>query len=739
MKHKLLISIYLLFPFFVSAQWVPLNGPATTYYVNLVDGGRYVLALTNDGAFRSEDLGLHWEIVPDLPRHYNYHSIAKNQDKSQLIAAMRDDACKCYYYYKSNDQGEHWNKIPTPGFAEYVSAVFSGDDGYILTSTSRLQDNKAINTNWESFDGGNSWRRNYMDTLSASPIQSLRLFGNRIWGYSENKLFRGTQKGKDWQLVAITPDSLDVRGYFISGDTILLNSSASLYSRLWRSLDAGTSWEELPFQKSILDFQQSGNNLLALNAYGYLISSQDNGINWAIQSVDSIRLSSFLIKGANVIAYEYGSGMVHSKDLGKHFTGTQERLGYANVSDQMTILENHLYVTNPQTSTIREGLSFYDILNGSWGLSTPPSETIGFGIVNDDIQELDGRLFVCLDGFYTYRSDDKGLSWKACTDLSLWPEAPTGTKLLPMGKSLFLYNHFGNSHYFLNRTDDYGETWINVECPNFNLCEASYSDGICLGKSKNSLFAALRYGQCLYNSNDLGNSWEGISIPEVPIETDTGLTYITNMVASDKMLLLTMGRLERGKREYFNYISVDLGATWVESDASIGYRVANAAILPKLIEFHGLSLLATYGHGVYISQDSGKHWLPFNQGIPSIHVQDIEKDSNNLYVSTWGHGVWKRPIADLDAYDPSKEDSELNISIGPNPSTGLLRIVSLDPIQSAHLQWFDVSGRLLLEEDVDFTCDQTVVELPFQNGAYFYRLTNGAGGRASGKVVLSAY
>jgi hypothetical protein len=735
MKNLLLIFILLLLPFYTSAQWVPLKGPATNG-VLFMDGGQYVLAGTHDGVFQSGDEGSHWEAVPDLPRHYSCYDMAANQNLDQLVVVMRDDACKCIFYYRSSDQGATWSKISTPGFAEYLDDVFSGDDGYILTSTSRVQDNQAIHTNWESFNGGANWRRNYMDTLSDGPIQSLRLYGASIWGYSKNKLFRGTKQGKDWQLVAITPDSLNIRGYFISGDTVLLNSSASIYSRLWRSIDAGANWEELPFQKSIVNFQKYGDTLLALNAYNKIIASHDYGITWPIISEDSTLLATFLLKGSSLIGYELGHGVVRSEDLGKHFTRTYERLGSANVSDQMTLLENQLYVTNPYAQAIEEALPFYDVRNGNWGLSTPPSDKYGFGLITDDIQTLGGRLFVCLNAYFTFCSDDKGQSWKECTDISLWPEFPRGTKMLPMGQSLFLYDHLGISPFFLNRTDDYGETWINLDYPDYNLCQAGYSKGFDLGKSGSLLFAAPKYGQCLYKSNDLGNSWVVISIPELPIETDSGLTFITTMVASDKMLLLTMGRLERNKREYFNFVSLDSGATWIESDAPIGYTEAFTSIVPKVVEYQDLSLLATYSHGVYISQDSGKHWLSFNQGIPSTLVLDIEVDSNNLYISTSGHGVWKRPLSDLDTYHSAVGDSKLNISVGPNPSTGLLRIVSSDPIQSAHLQWFDISGRLCFEQKLSFVCDQSVVELPFQNGTYIYKITNEAGRRASGKVIL---
>lgn len=462
MRINLLFAIILIASCSAFAQWVPLNGP-TTYSVGFFDSGKYIFAGSSDGVFRSADEGLHWGIIPDIPRHYSFYGFAASLDNTQLVVVMSDDACKCMHYFSSSDQGEHWIKISTPGFAEYVSAVFSGDNGYILTSTSRVHDNKAIHTNWESFDGGKQWRRNYMDTLSDAPIISLHLYGTNIWGYAGNKLFRGTEKGEHWQLVSVSPDSLTIGGYLVSGDTILLNSWGNLYSRLWRSFDGGVSWEELPFQKSIIHFQQYENIRFARDAYGYLISSQDDGENWLVQSVDSIQLLSFLVRGSELIGYEYGTGVVTSEDLGKHFFRTNERLGHASIPDRMTFLGDSLLVTDPFAHTIDQGLPVFDTGEGSWGFSMPPKlHEHGFGILSDDIQELDGRLFVCMGTHETYCSEDKGTTWNSCTNLSLWPDVPTGTRFLAVGHSLFLYSTFWNTHHPLYRTDDYGQTWIDI-------------------------------------------------------------------------------------------------------------------------------------------------------------------------------------------------------------------------------------------------------------------------------------
>lgn len=340
MNRLALLSCLCLFQSYAFAQWTPLNGPET-YNAILLDAGKYILAGTTQGVYRSNDYGLEWEIVPDLPQYYNCHSFSVNQDSNKAITSMRDDACNCMYLYKSTDQGESWEKIITPGFADYFSSIYSGNDGYLLVSTSRIQENQLINTNWESFDGGVQWRRNYMDTLSDSPMLHIRRFGNQLWGFSGNKLYNAEIQGQHWRVVSSTPDSLPIGDYFIKGDSILMTSIGNLHSRIWLSVDAAKSWTELPYQFYIQNFQEKQEVLFAKGAYDQLLISFDKGLHWEIQSVDSIHLNDFILKGDYIIGYEFGTGIVRSDDMGKNFHRTAERLGYASFPDQMALLDRN--------------------------------------------------------------------------------------------------------------------------------------------------------------------------------------------------------------------------------------------------------------------------------------------------------------------------------------------------------------------------------------------------------------
>ncbi|MBL7807774.1 MAG: hypothetical protein JNN28_08170 [Saprospiraceae bacterium] len=734
MNRLALLSCLFLFQGYAFAQWSPLNGPET-YNAILLDAGKYVLAGTTQGVYRSDDYGIEWEIVPDLPPLFNCHSFSINQDSNQIIVSMRDDACKCVYLYKSNDEGESWEKISTPGFADYFSSIYSGNNAYILVSTSRIQDNQVIHTNWESFDGGVQWRRNFMDTLSDAPITNIRRYGTQLWGFSANKLFKGGMQGQNWGLVASTPDTLAIGDYLIRGDSILMTSVGVLYSKLWLSKDAGGSWTALPFPFYLQHFQEKEGVLFAKGAYDQLLVSYDDGEHWAVQAVDSIHLNDFVFKGDYIIGYEFGTGIVRSEDSGKHFFRTGKRLGYASFPDQMAILDRNLFISDPYAADLNQSLTVHDLSQNTWDTKSSPSQTLGFSMFSDDLVGLDGRLFACLNTHDVLRSDNKGQSWSACTELSQWPQVPTGTRFFTLGNALFLYNTFWSTNFPLYRTTDYGNNWSFLDFSGVTSCSQSGS-GALAGAVGQMVFAANRYGNCLYTSADLGNTWQSLALPEIELYSDTGYTYITDITTSDNVILLTIARNDRNQRDFFNFVSMDQGQSWQESNAPIGLRESNANISPVMLEVDSFLLLSTYGAGILISQDSGKHWHPFTEELPGLFIHDLVVDNDFVYASVASHGVWKRPLQDLSLYDSAPEQKLIKVIAGPNPNTGLVRLIALSPIEKAQVMWFDMSGRLCLEENVAFLCQKAVVVLPFANGQYVYRIRTDAGEVATGKVVL---
>lgn len=734
MNRLALLSSLCLFQCYAFAQWTPLNGPET-YNAILLDAGKYVLAGTTQGVYRSNDYGLEWEIVPDLPQLFNCHSFSINQDSSQVIVSMRDDACKCLFLYKSNDEGESWKKISTPGFADYFSSIYSGNDAYVLVSSSRIQGKQLIHTNWESFDGGGQWRRNFMDTLSDSPISNIRRYGTQLWGFSGNKLFKGEMQGQHWGLVASTPDSLAIGDYLIRGDSILMTSVGVLYSKLWISIDAGSSWTELPYPFFINQLKEKEGILYAKGAYDQLLVSYDEGQHWDVQAVDSIHLSDFVLKGDYIIGYEFGTGIVRSEDMGRHYFRTAERLGYASFPDQMAILDRKLFVSDPYAADLTKSLAVYDLNQNTWSIKPSPSQTVGFSMFSDDLTSLDGKLFACMNTYETLRSDNLGQSWSACTELSQWPQVPTGTRFFSLDHTLFMYNTFWSTNYSLYRSADYGNTWNFLDFTGGISCPQS-GNGVVAGAVGQVIFAANRYGNCLYTSADLGNTWQSLALPEIELYSDTGYTYITDITTSDNVILLTMARNDRNQRDFFNFVSLDQGKSWRESNAPIGLRESNAILSPVMLEVDSFLLLSTYGAGILISQDSGNHWRPFMDGLPGLHINDLVSDNGFVYASLGGHGVWKRSLQDLRLYDSTPEQKLIKVIAGPNPNTGLVRLIAHSPIENAQVLWFDMSGRLCLEENVAFLCQKAVVVLPFANGQYIYRIRTDEGEVAMGKVVL---
>ncbi|GIT57699.1 MAG: hypothetical protein Ct9H300mP18_11280 [Candidatus Neomarinimicrobiota bacterium] len=66
-------------------------------------------------------------------------------------------------------------------------------------------------------------------------------------------------------------------------------------------------------------------------------------------------------------------------------------------------------------------------------------------------------------------------------------------------------------------------------------------------------------------------------------------------------------------------------------------------IVVQDIDNKDLLWLATDG-GVYLSINSGKKWINFNQNIPSVPIKDLEiqEREDDLVLGTYGRGVYSQ-------------------------------------------------------------------------------------------------
>jgi len=219
-----------------------------------------------------------------------------------------------------------------------------------------------------------------------------------------------------------------------------------------------------------------------------------------------------------------------------------------------------------------------------------------------------------------------------------------------------------------------------------------------------------------WHSGDLGTKWKSLS---PPVSQGT----VTSMVVSGQSLLAVCQNAV--------YISPDNGSTWTPANTGLPTHVLMLAL--------GIDpeIFAGTDNGVYATSNNGTTWLPINQGITGKSVTSVTTDGTNIYAGTqtegvffsrnngaaWqaantdlptmkinamavnfqqevlaatdANGVWKRSILDFifnSVNDPKQ--SNLNISLSPNPSSGLITV------HSAQDNILNVSVRNILDETV---------------------------------------
>jgi photosystem II stability/assembly factor-like uncharacterized protein len=91
------------------------------------------------------------------------------------------------------------------------------------------------------------------------------------------------------------------------------------------------------------------------------------------------------------------------------------------------------------------------------------------------------------------------------------------------------------------------------------------------------------------------------------------------------------------------YVSTDAGATWTPS-ATVGHGVTS---LEAVRMRRGRLYAGTRGQGVFVSNDLGRTWLDFSQGLVrlgALVILDLHVRGDSLYAATEGGGPWVRNL-----------------------------------------------------------------------------------------------
>ena len=509
---------------------------------------------------------------------------------------------------------------------------------------------------YRSRDGGESWE---------AKIQNFN--GNAVEVSPSGRVFAVDRKGnvvssidggESWTISGrpVSGDSYH-QGFLAVSDSLLyVTGRESSSARIYRSTDAGASWEQPRGSQYPIDIHLvSSRAFLVQQRYLSYFDPNDSALT--LTQVRDISPESNMVEGEGGTLYiADGSAIYSSNDTGLTWTPLPANFGAYS-----------LIYSEPQTLTAVSsfGLFVSKDAGQTWSQASTERFVAGTGIVTHE-----GSLLAS-NYRSVYRSIDDGDTWnqsvQGITGVPLYSMATGEGEVVLLGTIsegiLTIDTKTGVSSSFVD------SVWNE---------EDSRTDALRAGRviersPKGVLFAGTNVG--LYKSSDVGTSWERI--------TPGSQNVVSVAVASSELLLIKSGsssgselyrtldggatwdsiRLNRAVSEVYHnpvsnrfyaiaissgstkylYCSADSGETWVEQTSTTALR--NFEIDLRTGDLYQLNKGSSSADAIYVSQstDGGESWTSYQEGLRQVTVgyDLLITQDGDRYVAAGGSSVYK--------------------------------------------------------------------------------------------------
>jgi photosystem II stability/assembly factor-like uncharacterized protein len=602
-----------------------------------------------DGIYRSDDGGDSWRRMGLENSEHIARILIDPEDSNRILVAAQgplwaDGGDRGLY--RSLDAGESWERILHVSDMTGISDVawHPADTDVIYAASYQRRRHTGIligggpeSTIYRSSDGGDSWTEIDVGLpqvdrgrigLAISPHRPETVYAVVAAADDQSGFYRSEDAGTFWRRV----------NDWAPGDPQYyqeLFPSPHREGEIWgvevnlmRTLDGGDTWVDtdarIHADQHYVGFDPLDPDHLWVGNDGGLYESFDLGETWRYH--DNLPLMQFYRVGTDDLEPFYRIG-----------GGTQDNgtvLGTGQTRDQGQVMNHHW-------GSIGGGDGFeveFDPFDISHVYSESQNGAVrwtnlvtdeGGGMRPDAPEGVDsrwywdtpivasghvmGRVYVASER--VYRSDDRGSDWTVISrDLTKQLDRDTMT--------------------VMGRVWPENAVWRNV-------FTAELSTIVSLDESlvdPNILVAGTDDGLVQVTSNG-GATWERTeSFPGVP-ET----VYVTDVEASrhdPDVIYATMSNRKRGDFRPFVLRSDDRGETWAMIIRGISERNPAWSIVEDDEDPDVLFLGTEFG--LYVSIDRGSSWVPFDGGLPTIQVRevDVQETEDDLVLATFGRGMW---------------------------------------------------------------------------------------------------
>lgn len=572
--------------------WKHANGPFGGLVSTVFVHGEKVFAGGYGGIFVGTNEGLNWRHVG--PYTGSISSIISAN--SYLFASTSSAGV-----YRSSDEGETWintsEGLPSPQISKISildSIVFAGTNDYGI---------------FRSSDWGKSWlvANNGIDNLS---IRNLCTIENVIIasaaGASGSGMFRSIDYGQTW--IRLDPDPYAWNAeYTTSYGSTLYGVDFENQAKIHVCTDYGKSWI-LPMTASAPDdiiyaIYADDNGLFAGSyAHGIFCSRDRTGSSWQSlnNGITNMTITAFAGDSHDIYAGTW-AGVNVSSNSGNLWNQINSGLNNSIVM-ALSSLGDILFA-----GTWGNGIMFSTDQGKNWQASPSSPDPYIF-----DLYAFNGTLFA-LVGVYPYAFYSGELIFASTNAGRSW--LPWGRSLEWLSRSLAANSSFvfSNNESGIYRTDFSGQSWIKILDGNFQQPRS-----ICALGS----VVLVANGGTVMRSTDNGNNWTSITVGGY------GNLSILSIVGQ---------RIFAGSTQVNNmYVSNDLGMTW----QGLSVPLSNADVKQIVGDGSFVAAGLSSGGGVIVSYDSGNNWIHYNLNLSNSTIQSLLFMQSNLYAGTWGNGVF---------------------------------------------------------------------------------------------------
>ncbi|MFN8176736.1 MAG: T9SS type A sorting domain-containing protein [bacterium] len=645
------------------------------------------------GILRSTDAGATWNttnVTYLVSQGHGYNFVKANPLTGTMLAGTTDGM------WRSSDDGATWTRILT-GTDWYDVCWRPGDAnvGYAVRG-----DNPTFAGVKKTTDDGLTWAdagtgqpaasvigKSKLAVSAAQPDWVYVLYGQRSSPYGTIGLYRSTDAGATWTARNTSTNVAGGQSWYNLSLAADPNNGDTVIAggvNLYRSVNGGTTLAVVGGSVHV-DHHAAG---YASGSSSEVWVGSDGGI-W--RSTDDG--ANWTDRNAGLVTYQFYDICVNNNNSTPYYVmgGTQDQ-----GTDKWS-----------GTTTWQNGL-------GADGMVCNIDPVIGT-TVYAEIQSGDHRRNTT-SGIGGYTPINSGLSgsgdWVAPVD----ERQDVGTTLFTATSAgVFRTTDSGSS--WQQVTFGAGVTWISVSWADPNIV---WTNG-------------------LSYSTDGGTTWQGASV--YPFATGSWRRTMAHPTAAHSALSVFGGYAAVSHVAF----TTDLGATWTDVTGDLPPQPVNAAVINPSNPSQWFIGTDT---GVWLSDNGGVHWTPFQSGLPNVVVDDLEIQValQKLVAGTHGRGAWEIDIpqggtgVDLGVA-PAARNLMLDAPF-PNPvkDRTLLRFAAKSTAR-ASLAVYDVQGRLVTSL-ADFSSGDGIIRTTpwfatdVPNGVYFAVLKAGAES-VSRKIVVA--